>query len=387
MRKFFILIFYFLAVYCSFGQIYPLPAQLLNFYHVKDAVVIDSLIAHGYVHSRTYVNAEKNNYRRYVFTKDCLLNRDGRATNDSPDEGLIVEFSCYGGIVENIAIEVLTGDRYNYYMNLCVNLGYKHNVDGGSPSRYLLSELQSVNRLNFHKKVKRVHDEYRPGKFKLIPIPGNLYFDTYSLPGVNGLKSYNIGVSKVISSNPYAFIGSCTTDGDKILWDISDEGPVKLELSNKLNEKIMKKALGELPDGANVVANFADNDRHCIYYLIDKISSSSWSDRATMERILYKKDIYDRTDMPRIISNANRMKVIKTPDNIHLIIISSDIQQKFCQFEVYNTISEEIENSIDTESAKDISILNDGSYLVTNSSQIMYFDVNGKVISKASGLK
>ena len=112
-----------------YGQVYPSPKQLLDFYNAPEQSVKDSLLAHGYKHVLTFANTSKNGYRRYVYTLNCKLQRANsndwlrpyQASPDSPKEGILFEFSSYNKIVKDPAIEFIDEGENGRYYSLCIH--------------------------------------------------------------------------------------------------------------------------------------------------------------------------------------------------------------------------------------------------------------------------
>ncbi len=362
------------------GQIYPMPEQLQKFYHVHYKTVGDSLIAHGYNHARTYSNT-KNNYIRYVFTRDCKLDNEssneGRATRESPDDALIVEICCNNdGIVEVAAIEMLTDDRYNYYMNRFASLGYNYMTSGFgfSPHRYPFLGMASVDRFDLHKKIvkKRIKD-------RLIeePVIGNLCIDSYLFPERHGRRSFNIGVTKEMWKDPRACIGTDYYEDEKIIWDKENEERREREIIENWLEKL-NYAKKSLPEQSTLLLESKQEGNYFICYW------TSNSDKLTGKHKVYKLDVTKESNNPKVLFSMDRAWVQLSPDSVHLIIMAGFSQPtEHVRFVVVNLFTEQIEANIPGKVDRDfIYHKKRGEFEICSDKYIYFFDLNGKEISR-----
>lgn len=376
------------------GQIYPSPKQLLAFYNASEQAVKDSLIAHGYKHVMTFANTSKNEYRRYVYTKNCKIQhatsndwfRVYQASLDSPKEGIIFEFCSYNKRVKDPSIEFLNLNTIEDYYQSCIKLGYKHRYKILNNPRY---NSMSIGTLNLYKEAsKRLIKGLNNGKPGLFPLAGKLFFDSYHIPNhsVSGdVKSYIIGVR--MSGDPSRFWYDSLYEGDKVLWDRDDETNEREDDKNVsgvssefLNRKI-SEAKSKLPQKSEIVAILTDNDCHHIVYKVEETESSSYSDRIVITPNLYVVDFIGRGVEPQKITSSDKsMEVIKCPDNKHLIVLGyykNEGGRYYLQLVDTNTFEAE-----EIASWEKISEFNKSAngYIINNEYQTIIINKNGEII-------
>ena len=374
-----------------YGQVYPSPKQMLDFYNAPEQSVKDSLLAHGYKHVLTFANTSKNGYRRYVYTLNCKLQRANsndwlrsyQASPDSPKEGILFEFSSYDKIVQDPAIEFIDEEQYVRYYSLCNNLGYKHRYQLLCKSRY--SNIRIANSGLYKHVSKRSVKAINRGIPGTYPIEGKLFFDLYSLPNHSINKEVNTCIVGVRVSGDVSRRwggGAGTQDGDKVLWDRQDEigEDEELEFSDDFLKNKASAAKAKLPQESEIIGTYLDKDRHHIYYTLEKIEDDSYSNNLTSIKRLYALDVIGQNVKPKKLAESDKgMEIIKCPDNIHLIVLGYYKSQggRFYMSLIDTTTLEEKEIA-SWENKEELKRSN--GYVIDTEYQRIIIDRNGKII-------